>query len=297
MALIYIDTNVFLDFYQASTDRLAVFEEIVKLSKSVLLTQQTVNEFRRNRISCLATLVDQVGKSSGPQLFTTAVVMSLPGFKAWSKAKDEVKKATQEISSELSSWLSQDNSDPVLGAFEKIVESAEIISFDESLIQLAKQRKILGEPPTTPDNHTIGDEVIWESLLTLKKHDLVIVTRDKSFLNNQAILKKEFQYKTGNTLLEVTNSLTIGLKAIGQDSGKIEEAEKKLKSDAFQAIGRWTVVANANGVATVTNGKQAGLMSVASNPHHSWICPTCGNNGPWNGVICLSCGQMSDPSD
>jgi hypothetical protein len=29
----------------------------------------------------------------------------------------------------------------------------------------------------------------------------------------------------------------------------------------------------------------------------SWICPSCGNKGPWQGVICMSCGRMSDPND
>jgi hypothetical protein len=29
----------------------------------------------------------------------------------------------------------------------------------------------------------------------------------------------------------------------------------------------------------------------------SWTCPTCGNKGPWRGVICMSCGRMSDPND
>jgi len=57
----------------------------------------------------------------------------------------------------------------------------------------------------------------------------------------------------------------------------------------------WTVVRNQNGVATVTDGHRAGTTPVSANPHHSWVCPTCGNYGPWNGVICLSCGMMSDP--
>lgn len=29
----------------------------------------------------------------------------------------------------------------------------------------------------------------------------------------------------------------------------------------------------------------------------SWFCPHCGQKGPWNGVICLSCGNRSDPDD
>jgi predicted nucleic acid-binding protein len=297
MSLVYIDTNVFLDFYQASTDRLTVFEDIVGRSKSVLLTQQTVNEFRRNRVNCLAKLVGQIEKAPNPQLYTTAVVRALPGFQEWDKAKDAAKKAAQEIAKELTSWLTNEESDPVLTAFEKLVVSAKLIDFDDALILRARQRKILGQPPTSPDKHTIGDELIWESLLTWKEDDLVVVTRDTSFLDNRAILKKEFESKTGKSLIDVTGSLAQGLKATGQDAEKIEEAEKKLLSETSQAAREWTIVRNDNGIAMVTDGRRAGIRPTAANPHHSWQCPNCGNAGPWNGVICLSCGQMSDPSD
>jgi hypothetical protein len=44
-----------------------------------------------------------------------------------------------------------------------------------------------------------------------------------------------------------------------------------------------------------SSGKRAGLTSTSNDL--SWVCPTCGNKGPWNGVICLSCGSRSDPND
>lgn len=66
---------------------------------------------------------------------------------------------------------------------------------------------------------------------------------------------------------------------------------------ALELVPGWTVVRNINGIATVTDGRRAGIAPVGPNPHHSWECPTCGNYGPWNGVICMSCGRMSDPWD
>lgn len=228
MALVYIDTNVFLDFYQASTDRLAVFEDILGRSKNVLLTQQTVNEFRRNRIARLTVLAENIRKGPHPQLHTTAVVQALPGFQEWVKARDAAKSAAQEIAKELNSWVTKEESDLVLVAFEKLVSSVKVIGFDDTLIERARRRKVLGQPPTSPDKHTVGDELNWECLLTWKEDDLVVVTRDKSFLDNRAILKREFEATTGRALVEVTDSLASGLKATGQASEKIEAAEKKL---------------------------------------------------------------------
>lgn len=242
MTLVYIDTNVFLDFYQASTDRLVVFEDILRLSKKVLLTQQTVNEFRRNRIARLTALAETIRKGPHPQRYTTAVVQALPAFQEWTKARDAAKNAAGEIANELTSWVTKEESDLVLVAFEKLVSSAKVIDFDDALIERARRRKVLGQPPTSPDKHTVGDELNWECLLTWAEEDLVVVTRDKSFLNNRAILKKEFEATTGRALVELTDSLAAGLKATGETSDKIEAAEKKLPKslddEPFPADGR-----------------------------------------------------------
>lgn len=57
----------------------------------------------------------------------------------------------------------------------------------------------------------------------------------------------------------------------------------------------WAVVQTKDGVATVVRGHHVGITPVAADAHWSWDCPTCGNRGPWNGVICMSCGQRSYP--
>lgn len=66
---------------------------------------------------------------------------------------------------------------------------------------------------------------------------------------------------------------------------------------ALQVTPQWTVVHEINGLAAVTDGQRAGITPIVQNPHHSWECPNCGQYGPWNGVICMSCGRMSDPWD
>ena len=37
----------------------------------------------------------------------------------------------------------------------------------------ANNRKLLGNPPTSPDKHTIGDEIIWEMILENIKDDYI----------------------------------------------------------------------------------------------------------------------------
>ncbi|RXH04916.1 HNH endonuclease [Bradyrhizobium vignae] len=56
----------------------------------------------------------------------------------------------------------------------------------------------------------------------------------------------------------------------------------------------WKVVqANGNLVHVVSAAGRAGVTSTSNHP--SWVCSRCGNKGPWNGVICLSCGNREEP--
>lgn len=60
---------------------------------------------------------------------------------------------------------------------------------------------------------------------------------------------------------------------------------------------RWQVIHRNGHIATVSDGRVGGITPTSDKPHQSWQCPTCGSYGPWNGVRCLTCGQMSDPGD
>jgi hypothetical protein len=58
----------------------------------------------------------------------------------------------------------------------------------------------------------------------------------------------------------------------------------------------WEVVEQRGHLVTVrASSGRTGITSTSGDA--SWICSSCGQNGPWNGVICLSCGRMSDPGE
>jgi predicted nucleic acid-binding protein len=228
MSLVYIDTNVFLDFYQAGTDRLVVFNEILDRSSSVLLTEQTVDEFYRNRVARLNQLAESIEKLAKPQIYTTAVIRELPGFESWCNARDKFHSAAVEIVKELRSWTVDPNADRVLVAFKNLVSNAKTVPTENNLIELARTRKLLGKPPTSQDKHTIGDELIWEALIQGAKDDIVVVSRDKSFLDNSALLTSEFETRTGRELLLVTDSLNKALEKVGRASEKIKIVEQDM---------------------------------------------------------------------
>lgn len=62
LAKIFIDTNIFLDFYRSNNESLKIFEELNKYAESLIFPIQVFNEFRRNRISLLIDL-EKTGKT------------------------------------------------------------------------------------------------------------------------------------------------------------------------------------------------------------------------------------------
>jgi predicted nucleic acid-binding protein len=237
MTKIYVDTNVFLDFYQSSHDRLAVFETIHSRSADILLTEQTVNEFKRNRtsrLSDLASNVDRAAKSIS--IYTTAVIRELDGFKEWDAAKDSAKTAAGKISKILTAWIEKPADDKVFSEFEKLCKNCALLKTTPDAIRNAHTRKLIGSPPTSPDKHTIGDELIWETLLMGVREDLVIVSRDKTFRDNHAILREEFEGVVKKQLVLVTDKLGEAFSALGKPEPVVEKAEQEIRDEEAKAM-------------------------------------------------------------
>jgi len=239
MVRIYIDTNVFLDFYQSAKDRMAIFQELLARADCIVVPEQTVREFRRNRAARLSKLAELVEKSSNINVYTTAIVREMPAFKEWEASRDAAKKHAKAIETQLRSWVKDESSDPVYQQFVKLYCKGTTMSTPSDALAKAEQRKLLGDPPTSPDKHTIGDEIIWETLLALCNDDLIVVSRDHTFLDNESLLRSEFEVKGVRRLLAVTDSLGHALKLVGKPSVPIEQAEKEdvhQESDARKAL-------------------------------------------------------------
>jgi len=236
MTRIYIDTNVFLDFYQSATDGMAIFQELLARADCIVVPEQTVREFRRNRAARLSKLAKLVEKSTNINVHTTAIVREMPAFKEWEAARDATKKHAKAIETQLRNWAKDETNDPVYQQFVKLYVQGTTMSTPADALAKAQQRKLLGDPPTSPDKHTVGDEIIWETLLALCKDDLIVVSRDRTFLDNESILRTEFNVEGKRRLLVVTDSLTEALKLVGKPSKEITEAETEIKQE--QAAGR-----------------------------------------------------------
>jgi hypothetical protein len=68
---------------------------------------------------------------------------------------------------------------------------------------------------------------------------------------------------------------------------KLKNGEKLLVPD------HWKIERIEGNMAYVTDGKRTGRTPIKDHGI-SFKCSRCESYGPWNGIICLSCGQRSD---
>jgi hypothetical protein len=116
----------------------------------------------------------------------------------------------------------------VTEAFGTLVHGAMTIETTPQILSAAHDRKLCGQPPTTPGRDTIGDEINWESLVVGCKEDLAIVTLDHDYLDHVELLRTEYHRRTNKLLLRVGRKLAPILAEFGERSDAVEAAEQNI---------------------------------------------------------------------
>lgn len=229
MTKLFIDTNIYLDFYRAASDRLSLFEELKKLRSSLIISEQGYKEFQRNRTVQLTKLSAEIERTTSTSIYTTAVVKDMAEHKEAIHLQSQIRKIGQELKKKIEVMLEpKPGDDPVLDAYEALIKTSSPIPTKENLIAKAEVRKILGNPPTSPDRHSVCDELLWEELIDFCNEDLIIVSNDKTFTENKKILRDEFSKAHPGKNLEIVKSVSEALKILGKVSERLEATEAEM---------------------------------------------------------------------
>lgn len=229
MTKLFIDTNIYLDFYRAASDRLSLFEELKKLRSSLIISEQGYKEFQRNRTVQLTKLSAEIERTTSTSIYTTAVVKDMAEHKEAIHLQSQIRKIGQELKKKIEVMLEpKPGDDPVLDAYEDLIKTSPPIPTKENLIAKAEVRKILGNPPTSPDRHSVCDELLWEELIDFCNEDLIIVSNDKTFTENKKILRDEFSKAHPGKNLEIVKSVSEALKILGKVSERLEATEAEM---------------------------------------------------------------------
>lgn len=198
MYKIFIDTNIVLDFYRINNKKSIkeILKEIMKYKKYFISTKQSKDEFLRNRDRTIRDFVEEL-KRQNYNVHANNIIATLDTYDEYANSIEKANKNTKIIVSKVNELIEN----PEIDLIYKIYLNLNEVTYErtDAIVESAMKRKMIGNPPTS-NKYTCGDEIIWESILEYCNEDLIIVSRDSTFVDNYNFLNMEFNEKKGKKL-------------------------------------------------------------------------------------------------
>jgi len=243
MCKVFIDTNVFLGLYQTNQNNIEnIFIDISKLKSSIVFVDQIFDEFLRNRDKILKTQIANVNKKKIQKLHVTSLIRSLDEFLELKKSSDKFREKHSNLIKILEKIKDDLNEDIVYLKFSELYNDSTITIYErtDGIIDKAHKRMLIGNPPKDPEKNTIGDQIIWETLISNLKDDLIFITLDETYKNHISFLKNEYTKRVGKDL-SITENVSFALSKIGETPSKELITYEKfdqhfIKSNSIEAV-------------------------------------------------------------
>ena len=251
-ALLFIDTNKFLDFYRIRKSDISMkyLKQIEECKDRLIIGSQVEMEYKKNRQDVIVESLRQYSKPDWGKLSAPALVSQLQPAKIIDNMKKKIDTQYKKLNVKIEKILSNPSrNDPVYQSLQRVFKHPSPYNLNRKekfrfkIRNLAKKRFILGYPPRKKNDTSIGDAINWEWIIECSQHsgkDIVIITRDEdygsiykneSYLNDW--LKQEFKQRVGQRRkILLTDKLSVGLKIVNVDVTKeMEDVEKELLED------------------------------------------------------------------
>jgi predicted nucleic acid-binding protein len=192
-ALIFIDTNIYLDFYRyrKSDISLKYLELFEKHKDKIITTSQVEMEFKKNR---QVVLLETIGKLKGidsSDVTLPTILLQTKAADMVNEKKKAISKHQQVLKSRIEKILKNPKfNDQVYKSLEKIFTNDSNINLNRdnelrfNIRDLAKKRFELGYPPRKDKDTSYGDAINWEWIIYCAKNlskDIIIVSRDSDY--------------------------------------------------------------------------------------------------------------------
>lgn len=215
---ILIDTNIFLDFYRTNNHPVEIFNLLKDNISSIIITDQIIQEFERNREIVLNNIKQKFQMESKLENFSSSYVQNIEEFKQLVEIQKSYKIKQKEILEKINLVIHDPSLDPIAIYFKELIDDAyrkDIVYFTtDEIITKADKRKKIGNPPVS-NKYSIGDEINWEIVLANLKEDIIIVGRDSTYNSNFNFLRKDFHKQTGKIIYGPTDLITKALEMLG----------------------------------------------------------------------------------
>ncbi len=206
--LLFIDTNIWLDFYRARNETgLALLAHAESVASDLIVTYQLEAEFKKNRQSVILESMQEL--KAPAQVPRPGIFSDSRASAVLTKSIKDADKRVKSLKAKLTNVLSNPGAhDPVYKATQRVFhrESPLVLTRENTLRHIIRRRAfrrfLHGCPPRKKNDTSMGDAFNWEWMVhcaTEQNAELVIVTRDsdygitfenKSYINDH--LKQEF---------------------------------------------------------------------------------------------------------
>ena len=257
-ALVFIDTNIFLDFYRirSSDISMSYLDLIDKNKKHIITGNQIEMEFKKNRQKVILESLKKFKTPDWNHLTAPALLAESQAMQQIDKKKKEIGTQQKKINEKIKKILKNPSrNDQVFVTLSRLFRYKSKTNLDREkkiryrIRSLARKRFMLGYPPRKNEDNSIGDAVNWEWVIYCAQQstkDIIVVTRDtdfgakikgESYLNDW--LRQEFKERVSRKRkIFLTERLTLAFKAIKIPVTKeMEEAESKLIESQKEEVG------------------------------------------------------------
>jgi len=192
MPKIFIDTGFFIDLYWKKIKIQPVLETITKIAPSLVLPEQVKDEFIRNHDTTINAIRSCIKDEKCVDISRYGLFSRDEDFVTGSELSGKHKDLKTRLDQRCVELIANPEQDEIFRFVLELFYKPEVqkIPRSEAIIARASERKMIGNPPLSRDKNTIGDEVIWESLLASVSDDLIILSKDGTYKKHWIFIKR-----------------------------------------------------------------------------------------------------------
>jgi len=192
-ALIFIDTNILLDFYRIRKSDISLkYLETIEAHRNILiLNNQVEMEFKKNRQIVILEALGEINKIPSGNLNVPTISVEAKPIEMIQKAQKEISSQQKKIRARIDKLLTNPGTqDKVFQTLQRVFKTESEFNLNRenkkryTIRKLALKRFALGYPPRKKGDNSIGDAINWEWIIDCAsrtdKH-IIIVTRDSDY--------------------------------------------------------------------------------------------------------------------
>jgi len=260
-SLIFIDTNIYLDFYRFSgTDtNLSILQHLESNHDRIITTSEVEMEYKKNRQNVILQSLTTLKTFGSDSLVVPAFLKESKTHISLVKLQKSLVHQTNKLKERTAKLLeSPGRNDPVYKVLQRLFRARGFCHLTRenrnkiAIRREATQRFLLGYPPRKPNDFSMVDAINWEWIIHCAQNstnDTIIVSRDSDYgrvYQNKPILNDwllhEFKERVSHKRsIILTNSLTKAFKLatipVSKEEEKFEQElleTKRFEVDSIQ---------------------------------------------------------------